>query len=98
VFEEVSLTFGQAIDIEVSIDSLSFQEITGYIDPVIVDIDPVNENIELPEQLEDFEFDQVEMKLDFDSNISIPVLLDLRLVSFTGSISTITGSIYPVIS
>ena len=80
--EKVSLTFGQSIEIDVSIDSLSFQEVSGYIDPVIVDIDPVIEDIALPEQLEDIEFDKVEIKLDFKSNISIPVYLDLRLVSF----------------
>ena len=80
--EEVSLTFGQSIDIDVLIDTLLFQDITGFIDPVIVDIDPVEEVIELPELLENFEFDQVEMKLDFQSNISLPVFLDLTLTSF----------------
>jgi hypothetical protein len=80
--EEVSLTFGQSIDIDVLIDTLSFQEITGFIDPVIVDIDPVEEEIELPEELKDFQFHQVEMKLDFQSNISLPVFLDLTLTSF----------------
>ena len=80
--KEVSLTFGESIDIEVLIDTLSFQNITGYIDPVIVDIEPVEEVIELPEMLEDFQFDQVEMKLDFQSNISLPVFLDLNLTSF----------------
>ena len=80
--DEVTLNFGQSIDIEVLIDSLFFQRIRGYIDPVIVDIEPVNEKIELPEQLEDFEFDQVEMKLDFQSNISLPVFLDIHLISF----------------
>ena len=80
--EEVSLTFGQSIYIDVLIDTLSFQNITGYIDPVIVDIEPVEEVIELPEELKDFQFDKVEMKLDFQSNISLPVFLDLTLTSF----------------
>ena len=69
-------------DIDVLIDTLSFQEITGFIDPVIVDIDPVEEVIELPEELKNFQFHQVEMKLDFQSNISLPVFLDLTLTSF----------------
>lgn len=80
--EEVSLTFGQSIDIDVLIDTLLFQDITGFIDPVIIDIDPVEEEIELPEELKDFQFHQVEMKLDFQSNISLPVFLDLTLTSF----------------
>ena len=80
--EEVSLTFGQSIDIDVLIDTLLFQDITGFIDPVIIDIDPVEEEIELPEELKDFQFHQVEMKLDFQSNISLPVFLDLYLTSF----------------
>ena len=70
------------IDIDVLIDTLSFQEITGFIDPVIIDIDPVEVEIELPEELKDFQFHQVEMKLDFQSNISLPVFLDLTLTSF----------------
>jgi len=80
--EEVSLTFGQSIDIDVLIDTLLFQDITGFIDPVIIDIDPVEVEIELPEELKDFQFHQVEMKLDFQSNISLPVFLDLTLTSF----------------
>ena len=80
--EEVSLTFGQSIGIDVLIDTLLFQDITGFIDPVIIDIDPVEVEIELPEELKDFQFHQVEMKLDFQSNISLPVFLDLTLTSF----------------
>ena len=46
--EEMTLSFGQSIAIEVLIDSLSFSSISGYVEPVIVDIDSVKQVIDLP--------------------------------------------------
>ena len=53
--DEMSLTFGQDISINVNIDSLSFFEISGFVDPVVVDIDPIEQEIDLPEQVEDLD-------------------------------------------
>ena len=42
----MSLTFGHDISINVNIDSLSFFEISGCVDPV-VNIDPIQQEIDL---------------------------------------------------
>ena len=80
--EEMTLSFGQSIAIEVIIDSLSFAAVSGYVDPVTVDIDTVEQEIDLPAELDNLEFAQIEMNFAFQSNIALPVFLDLQLASF----------------
>ncbi len=79
--EEMTLTFGQNIEIGVLLDSLSFSDISGYIDPVTVDIDSVKQVLELPSELENLEFSQLQLNFSFLSNINIPVVLNLELFS-----------------
>ena len=80
--EEMTLSFGQSIAIDVLIDSLSFSSISGYVDPVIVDIDSVKQVIDLPSEVEDLNFYQLQMEFSFLSNIELPVVLDLVLSSY----------------
>ena len=80
--EEMTLSFGQSIAIDVLIDSLSFSSISGYVEPVIVDIDSVKQVIDLPSEVEDLNFYQLQMEFSFLSNIELPVVLDLVLSSY----------------
>ena len=80
--EEMSLAFGQDISINVNIDSLSFFEVSGYVDPVVVDIDPIEQEIDLPGQIEDLDFAKLIMDFSFQSSIDLPVFLNLELRSY----------------
>jgi hypothetical protein len=80
--EEMTLSFGESISIDVLIDSMSFASVSGYVDPVIVDIDTVEQEIDLPDELNNLEFARIEMDFTFGSNIALPVYLDLQLASF----------------
>jgi len=80
--EEMTLTFGESILIDVYIDTLYFSELSGYVEPVVVDIDPVEQNIDLPEELDNLDFAIIQMDFDFRSSITLPVLLDLELKSY----------------
>ena len=80
--EEMTLSFGESIAIDVLIDSMSFASVSGYVDPVIVDIDTVEQEIDLPDELNNLEFARIEMDFTFGSNIALPVYLDLQLASF----------------
>ena len=84
---EMSLTFGQDISINVNIDSLSFFEISGFVDPVVVDIDPIEQEIDLPEQVEDLDFAKLIMDFSFQSSIDLPVFLNLTLTSYNDNTS-----------
>ena len=85
--DEMSLTFGQDISINVNIDSLSFFEISGFVDPVVVDIDPIEQEIDLPEQVEDLDFAKLMMDFSFQSSIDLPVFLNLTLTSYNDNTS-----------
>jgi len=76
----LSLTLNDSIAIDVLIDTLWFGSITGIVDTVDVSIDTVKKEISaLPEDMDGFDFANVEILIDFVSGISIPVFLDLTL-------------------
>ena len=80
--DEMTISFGESIAIGVLIDSISFSSLSGYVDPVLVDIDTVEQEISLPDELDKLEFSRIEMDFSFRSNIQLPVYLDLYLASF----------------
>ena len=54
--ELISLSFGQSIMIDVKMDSLSFSEISGYVDPVLVEIDNIEQQIDFPDEIRNLDF------------------------------------------
>ncbi len=78
--ELLSLSLEDSVTIDVLIDTLRFTSVTGFIDTVEVVIDTVEQTIStLPEEMSGFNFTHVEITIDFDSEITIPVFLDLTL-------------------
>ena len=59
---------------------MAFQSVTGQINPDYIEIEPVEQTIEaLPEELDGFDFNDVEMFLDFNSSIDLPVYLESKV-------------------
>ena len=79
--ELISLSFGQSIIIDVTMDSLSFAQGSGYIDPVEVEIDSIEQEIDLPDEISDLNFSIINMDFSFQSNLMLPVFLNLELLS-----------------
>ena len=91
----LSLTLNDSISIDVLIDTLWFGSVTGIIDTVEVTIDTIEQEISaLPEEMDGFEFANVEIRLDFVSDISIPVFLDLTMEASNSAGDTSTSSIH----
>ena len=81
--QEMTLSLSDSISITVKLTDLSFQSVTGQISPITVEIEPVEQVIDaLPEELDGFNFNDVEMFLDFNSSIDLPVYLDLRITAY----------------
>jgi len=81
--QEMTLSLDDSIEIIVDMTDISFSSVTGQIKPVTVDIDPVEQVIDaLPEELDGFDFESVEMNLDFSSSIDLPVYLDLIITAY----------------
>jgi len=78
--ELLTLTLNDSIAIDVLIDTLWFSSVTGIIDTVEVTIDTVEQEISaLPDDMDGFEFANVEIAIDFEPGITIPVFLDLTM-------------------
>ena len=81
--QEMTLSLNDSISIAVSMTNMAFSSVTGQINPVTVTIDPVEQTIDaLPEELDGFDFEDVEMNLDFTSSIDLPVYLDLSITAY----------------
>ena len=81
--QEMTLSLSDSILIDVDMTDMVFSSITGQINPVTVNIDPVEQNIDaLPKELEGFDFQDVEMVLDFTSSIDLPVYLNLIIAAY----------------
>ncbi|MCK4715589.1 MAG: hypothetical protein KAT54_02165, partial [Candidatus Marinimicrobia bacterium] len=93
--QEMTLSFGNEIDVNVDLVNLSFESVTGYIDTVNVSIDSVDQEITaLPEELNGINLNDVEIQIEFDSNINVPVILDLTLVSSNESGETVESTVH----
>ena len=92
--ESLTLTLNDSIAIDVLIDTLWFSSVTGIIDTMEVTIDTVKQEISaLPDDMDGFEFTNVEISIDFDSGISIPVFLDLTMEASNSTGEMETSSI-----
>jgi hypothetical protein len=92
--ELLTLTLNDSIAIDVLIDTLWFSSVTGIIDTVEVTIDTVEQEISaLPDDMDGFEFTNVEISIDFESGISIPVFLDLTMEASNSTGEMETSSI-----
>ena len=84
--QEMTLSLSDSISIAVSMTNMAFSSVTGQINPVTVTIDPVEQTIDaLPDELAGFDFEDVEMVLDFTSSIDLPVYLDLSITAYNDS-------------
>ena len=92
--ELLTLTLNDSITIDLLIDTLWFSSVTGIIDTVEVTIDTVEQEISaLPDDMDGFEFTNVEISIDFESDISIPVFLDLTMEASNSTGETEISSI-----
>ena len=77
--QEMTLTFGDSIIIDVDISGLSMESVTGIIEPETQVIKETAQSISMPEMVEDLEFEQVNIDIVFNSNFDIPIFLSLDL-------------------
>ncbi len=78
----MTLSLNQEIRVDVELTDMTFKEITGYIDTVTVDIEPIEQSItSLPEELKNVDFADVSIQVVFESPINVPVYLDLNITS-----------------
>lgn len=81
--QEMTLSLSDSISITVNMTDIAFSSVTGKINPVTISIDPVEQTIDaLPDELDGFDFNDVEMYLDFSSSIDLPVYLDLIITAY----------------
>jgi len=92
--ELMTLTFDDSVVVAVNIDQLTFSRVQGEIEPVEVNIDPVEQEFTaLPEELNGVEFSHVNMGIDFDTDIGIPVFLDLSVKAYNNHGDSVVSSV-----
>ncbi|NQV29591.1 MAG: hypothetical protein HQ508_01770 [Candidatus Marinimicrobia bacterium] len=77
--EEMTLTFGDSIIIDVNITELAMESVTGIIEPDTLTIDPDTVSFALPDMVSDLKFERVNIDIDFNSTFEVPIDLNLIL-------------------
>ncbi len=75
----LTIDLQDSIMVDVTVTELEFTEVTGIIAPVEVEIEPVEKTIDNVPDSPGVEFSDVSMILDIESEITLPVLIDLHL-------------------
>jgi hypothetical protein len=71
------------ISVNFTMDNLDFSSVEGIIDSMEIDIDPISTSIEdIPEEMEGINFSNIEMVINLQSDINIPIWLNLKLAAF----------------
>lgn len=92
--ELMTLTLDDSIVVDVLIDTLRLATVTGILDTVEVEIDTsVHAFSPLPEEMDGFDFTNVEIAIDFASNLAIPLFLDLTLETGNAAGDRVTSSV-----
>jgi hypothetical protein len=90
----MTLSLNQEIAVDVQLTDMSFSEVSGYIDTVTVEIDPIEQSItSLPEELKNVDLADVSIQVVFDSQIDVPVYLDLNITSENEEGETVNVSV-----
>ncbi|MBT3253241.1 MAG: hypothetical protein HN932_10685 [Candidatus Marinimicrobia bacterium] len=77
--EEMTLTFGDSILIDVNITNLAMESVRGIIEPDTLVIDADTVTFEMPDMVSDLMFEHVNIDIDFNSTFDIPIQLSLLL-------------------
>ena len=88
----VTITQDDSVAVALSLAGLSFDELNGSIAPITIDLDPIQQDFSaMPEEMGGIEFKSVEMVIDFDTDIQIPILLnlDVRAENDAGEFETV---------
>lgn len=90
--QELTLTFGDSIAIDVNITNLAMESVTGIIEPDTLNIEESQQEIEMPDMVADLKFEKVNIDIDFNSSFEVPIELSLFL-SGTNSDDGVTENI-----
>lgn len=75
--EEMTLDFNKEINTEIALKEVKFNRIRGYIDTVKVELPPTTQEVEaMPPELEGFEFQDVQIVMNLNTNIGVPFYID----------------------
>ncbi len=91
--DEMTLTFGDSLIVDVDIRDLSLQSVTGIIEADTLVIEPTEQEIAMPDLVADLQFEEVQILIDFDTEITIPIQLNLELTAMDSTGMTVTKTI-----
>ncbi|HVP37498.1 MAG TPA: hypothetical protein VMT04_10920 [Terriglobales bacterium] len=89
----VSVNSSDSISVSVSSDTILFSSVSGIIQPTIVQIDPMQLNLDLPQGLSSVSLTDAVLDLRIKNGVGFPGYLDLNLNGEDGQTLLINGGI-----
>lgn len=76
---DVAIQSGTSMHAELLPLTLSFASVTGIVDPQRVELDPTHVDVDLPDEMEQLQLEQAELRLELHTGVQMPAAVDLRL-------------------
>ncbi len=81
--DEMTLNTNQSVETKISIENMAFQNISGILDTVSVEIDNEEQEFEdFPEELKNINLENVELEIIFNTNIGAKIKMFIHLTSY----------------
>src|SRR3990170_336472 len=91
----VTVSSSDSISVSVSSDTILFSSLSGIIQPTLVQIDPMQVNLDLPQGLSSVSLTNAILDLKIKNGVGFPGFLDLNLNGEDGQSLLISGQIEP---
>lgn len=85
--QQYTVSVSDSLGIHADLSSITFASITGQIQPTSIDIDPVQQDVEIPEGLDQARLTQAVLSLNLYNNSTVDADIDLILQGGGNSIS-----------
>jgi hypothetical protein len=85
--QQYTVSASDSLEIHADLSSITFASITGQIKPTSVTIDPIQQDVEIPEGLDQAHLTQAELRLNLYNNSTVEADVDLLIQGGGNSIS-----------
>ena len=86
-----------SVNVHIDISEITFQTVTGNVEPITVDIDPVSQDISLPDGVDQMQMNQGYLALTVENNSMVPAFLHMT-ISGGGRLLHLNGPVAPKLS
>ncbi len=92
---QVNIQQSQNFSVSAALTNLNFSSVTGLFDAVEANIDPVQEDIDIPKGFDSVQLVHAALELEIHNKVELPGSIDLNVQGSNGKTLHLTGTVLP---